>query len=165
MTTNVNVLFVDDSTAFLETFTELCAVLSHQTWGIECTASVDRALAVLQTKPIDLVVLDLGMPMMDGAQLTGMIKQRHPAIKIAVMTGDATDSQRADALAGGAELFVEKPVTPAGIRSVFNLLNDLVGRSPRKNSGGPARQDAPVEDFVVVATDDGKSKPTDGGKK
>jgi len=166
MATDVNVLFVDDSTAFLETFTELCAVLSHQSWGIECAASVDRALAVLQAKPIDLVVLDLGMPMMDGSQLTGMIKQRHPAIKIAVMTGNATDSKRADALAGGAELFVEKPVTPAGIRSVFKLLNDLVVRSPSENSDGPARPDsAPVEDFVVVATYNGKWNPTDGGKK
>jgi CheY-like chemotaxis protein len=146
------VLFVDDSMAFLETFTELCEVFSNQTWGIECATSVNRALAILQETPVDLVVLDVGMPMVDGLQLLGIIRQRYPGMKIAVMTGNATESKRADALANGAELFIEKPVTPEGIKSVFNLLNDLVSWSRRE---GPAAA-APNGDFVVVATYDGK---------
>ena len=72
------VLFVDDSMAFLETFTELCEVFSSQTWGIECATSVDRALAILQETPVDLVVLDVGMPMVDGLQLLGIIHRRYP---------------------------------------------------------------------------------------
>ncbi len=159
MATTLNVLFVDDSLAFLETFTELCTVLSHQTWQVDCADSVDRALAVLQSKPVDLVVLDLGLPLTDGSQLISIIKQRYPVIKMAVMTGNATDSQRADALAHGADLFIEKPVSPAGIRSAFDLLNDLVARLPREKSLAPA------EDFVFVATYDGKWSSPDPGKK
>jgi CheY-like chemotaxis protein len=160
MATMVNVLFVDDDRVFLETFTELCTVLSHQTWGIECAVSVDCALAILRQKPIHLVVLDLGMPLISGSQLLGIIKQYYPAIKIAVLTGNATDGKRADILALGAELFIEKPVTPAGIRSVFNLLNDLVLSSPIEKSAAAA-----PDDLVVVATDDGKWNPAGGAKK
>lgn len=155
----VNVLFVDDDRVFLETFTELCIVLSNQTWGIECAVSVDCALAVLQQKPIHLVVLDLGMPLISGSQLLGVIKQYYPAIKIAVMTGNATDGKRTDVLALGAELFIEKPVTSAGIRSVFNLLNDLVLSLPIEKSA------AAPDDFVVVATYDGKWNPAGNEKK
>jgi len=146
------VLFVDDSMAFLETFTELCEVFSSQTWGIECATSVDRALAILQETPVDLVVLDVRMPMVDGLQLLGIIRRLYPGMKIAVMTGNATESKRADALANGAELFIEKPVTPEGIKSVFNLLNDLVSWSRRESPAAAA----PNGDFVVVATYDGK---------
>lgn len=163
MATTRSVLFVDDSVAFLETFTELCTVLSRQAWQVECANSVDRALAVLQAKPIDLVVLDLGMPLMDGSQLVGLIKQRYPAIKMAVMTGNATDTGRADALANGADLFVEKPVSPAGIRQVFNLLNDLMAPLPPEKSVNTAG--LPEDEFVVVATYDGKWSSPNGEKK
>jgi len=134
------VLFVDDSMAFLETFSELCGVLSNQTWEIQSATSADRALALLQEKTADLVVLDVGMPMVDGLQLLGIINRRYPGMKIAVMTGNATESKRADALANGAELFIEKPVTPAGIQSVFNMLNDLVLWAHREGFSGALRQ-------------------------
>src|SRR5258708_309790 len=55
-----HVLFVDDSMAFLETFGELCSALSNQTWEIHSATTADSALAVLQEKSVDLVVLDMG---------------------------------------------------------------------------------------------------------
>jgi hypothetical protein len=42
------------------------------------------------------------------------------------MTGNASEAKRADSLANGAELFLEKPTTADGMRGVFNMLNDLV---------------------------------------
>ncbi len=134
------VLFVDDSMAFLETFTDLCEVLSHNTWAIQCATSADRALAILSGSSMDLVVLDVGMPMVDGLQLLGIVNRRYPGLKIAVMTGNATEAKRADALANGAELFIEKPVTPEGIKSVFNMLNDLVSWAYREGFTGALRQ-------------------------
>ena len=134
------VLFVDDSMAFLESFTEFCTLLSNNCWDIYCAATADRALAILQEMPFDLVVLDVGMPMLDGLQLLGIISRRYPAIKIAVMTGNANEARRADSLASGAELFIEKPVTPDGIKVVFNMLNDLVSWTDREGFTGALRQ-------------------------
>ncbi len=121
----VQVLFVDDSLAFLELFGGLCAEFSRQTWKVHKAASADAALALLRETVLDLVVLDIGMPMLDGLQLLGIINRRHPGLKVAVMTGSATESKRADALANGAELFLEKPVTAEGMQAVFNMLHDL----------------------------------------
>ena len=134
------VLFVDDSMAFLESFTELCSLLSNDTWAIHSAPTADRALAILHEHPIDLAVLDIGMPMLDGLQLLGIINRRYPAIKLAVMTGKASDAKRADSLAGGAELFIEKPVSPDGIKVVFNMLNDLVSWTHREGFTGALRQ-------------------------
>src|SRR6266567_7110997 len=120
------VLFADDSRAFNETFSELCSFLAKQTWAVHCATSADQALSILQQHPIDLAVLDIGIPMVDGIQLLGIIKRRHPSVRIAVLTGKATESNRAACLAGGADLFVEKPVSADGSKVVFNMLNDLV---------------------------------------
>lgn len=121
-----HVLFVDDSMAFLESFGDLCVELSSRRWVVHTAVSADRALTLLQQCVMDLVVLDIAMPTLDGLQLLGMIKRRHPNLKIVVLTGVATDERRAQALAGGAELFLEKPVTEESLRATFNVLNDLV---------------------------------------
>ncbi len=139
-TRKFQVLFVDDSLAFLETFTELCAVLSNQTWEMHSAASADRALAVLQQYPVDLVVLDIVMPLVDGLQLLGIISRRYSGVKIVVMTARANEGNRATCLAGGAELFIEKPVSPDGIKMVFNMLNDLVTWTHREGFSGALRQ-------------------------
>ena len=133
------VLLVDDSMAFLELFGGLCAEYSGQTWNIHKATSADAALALLHEAVVDLVLLDISMPMLDGLQLLGIINRRHPGLKIAVMTGSATEGKRADALANGAELFLEKPVTVDGMRSAFNMLQDLLSWS-REGFTGALRQ-------------------------
>jgi CheY-like chemotaxis protein len=135
-----HVLFVDDSMAFLETFSKLCSVFANDTWEIHSALTADRALAILQESPIDLVVLDIGIPVVDGLQLLGIINQRYPGLKLAVMTGSATESNRAACLSNGAELFIEKPVSPDGIRVVFNMLSDLMSWAHREGFSGALRQ-------------------------
>jgi CheY-like chemotaxis protein len=135
-----HVLFVDDSMAFLEMFGELCSALSNKTWEIHSATSADRALAILQETRIDLVVLDIRMPTLDGIQLLGIINRRHPDVKVAVITGIANEANRAAALANGAELFIEKPVSPDSIKIVFNMLNDLISWERRTGFSGALRQ-------------------------
>ncbi len=134
------VLLVDDSMAFLETIGEMFELLSHKSWEIHKAAAADQALNLLQQHPIELAVVDINMPMLDGVQLLGVIQRRHPDVKKVVLTGHATDPNRANSLAHGAELFLEKPVTANGIVSVFNLLNDLFVWSQREGFSGTLRQ-------------------------
>jgi CheY-like chemotaxis protein len=135
-----HVLFVDDSMAFLETFGELCAALSNQTWTIYSATTADRALAILKDNPIALVVLDIRMPTLDGIQLLGIIHRRHPDVKVAVITGNANETNRAAALSNGAELFIEKPISADAIKVVFNMLNDLVSWEQPTGFSGALRQ-------------------------
>lgn len=73
-----------------------------------------------------MVVLDIGMPLLDGAQLLGIIHQRYPNIKKVVLTGAIDDRRRSACLANGAELFLVKPATDDGWTLVFNMLTSLV---------------------------------------
>jgi CheY-like chemotaxis protein len=134
------VLLVDDSMAFLELFGGLCTEFAKGSWQIHTAASADLALAVLAERSVDLVVLDIGMPMLDGIQLLGIIKRRYPDIKIVVLTGMATEANRTASLSNGAELFLEKPITADGIKAIFNMLNDLILWTHQKGFSGTLRQ-------------------------
>jgi CheY-like chemotaxis protein len=123
---NYRVLFVDDSMAFLEMVTDVFGAREEKTWEIHTASSPDKALAILQQKLIDLVVLDIGMPLLDGVQLLGLIQQRYPNIKKVVLTGESDDSHRAACLANGAELYLLKPGDEDGWRLIFNMLTSLL---------------------------------------
>src|SRR5581483_5201164 len=60
------VLLVDDSVALIETMGSLFNILSNSAWEIHTASTPDRALAILQQASIDLAVLDLAMPLLDG---------------------------------------------------------------------------------------------------
>jgi CheY-like chemotaxis protein len=120
------VLFVDDSMAFLEMITDLFSTRADITWEVLTATSPDKALAILQQKLVDLIVLDIGMPLLDGVQLLGLIHQQYPNIKKVVLTGETDDRHRAACLAKGAELFLSKPGDEAGWQLIFNLFSSLL---------------------------------------
>ena len=134
------VLLVDDSMAFLEMAGELFELFSNGGWEIHRTSGADQALLIIQQHQIELAVLDLNMPMLDGVQLLGIIHRRHPEVKKVVLTGVANETNRARCLATGAELFLEKPITPDGMRFVFNVLSDLMTWNQREGFSGALRQ-------------------------
>lgn len=134
------VLFVDDDNAFLEAITELYAILGDKTWEIHRASTADQALAALQQKAIDLVVLDIGMPVLDGAQLLNLIHRRYPDIKKAILTGSVGEGHRDDCLANGAELFIQKPLSSDGMKAVFTTLNELILWARSEGFSGMLRQ-------------------------
>ncbi|HET7872773.1 MAG TPA: response regulator, partial [Terriglobales bacterium] len=119
-------LLVDDSMAFLETAGEIFNHLSGGAWEIQTACGADQALRLIKQGQLQLAVLDIHMPMLDGLQLLALLRRRHPEIKLVVLTAMATEALRAECLAAGAELFLEKPATPDGFHFVFNVMNDLL---------------------------------------
>ena len=143
------VLFVDDDLAFLEAITELYAMLGDKTWEIHRASTADQALATLQHNAIDLVVLDIGMPVLDGVQLLNLIHRRYPDVKKAILTGSASATDRAACLANGAELFIQKPLSTDGMKAVFTTLNELITWAQRKGFSGMLRQ-VGLQDVIQI---------------
>jgi CheY-like chemotaxis protein len=134
------VLLVDDSMAFLETVSEMFDAIGNKAWEIHKAAAADQALTILHQHQFDLAVLDINMPMLDGVQLLRMIHRRYPEIKKVILTGNASETLRATCLENGAELFLEKPTAPDGMRFVFNVLSDLIRWNQREGFSGTLRQ-------------------------
>jgi CheY-like chemotaxis protein len=134
------ILFVDDERAFLETVTALFSDWSKNTWQIHRADSADQALEILKTQKIDLIVVDANMPVLDGVQFIRILNRRHPELKKAVLTGFATEEKRSACLSNGVELFIEKPRSADGLKSVFVMLDELMTWAPREGFQGMLRR-------------------------
>src|SRR5262245_48554827 len=64
----VQLLLVDDSMAFLESAGDMFTALANGEWEIHRACGADEALTIIQQRPIDIAVIDINMPMLDGLQ-------------------------------------------------------------------------------------------------
>ena len=97
------VLVVDDTPQNIRL---LDAVLSPRGYTVIPATSGQEALNAVAEAPPDIILLDIQMPVMDGVEATHLIKSRWPAIKVIVLTVQAT--RRGEALAAGAATFLLK---------------------------------------------------------
>lgn len=73
-------------------------------------ADGDQALAVFRANHLDLVLLDLNMPRLDGLLVLREMLQAVATIPVIVMSGTATANQGQLLIDEGARLFIEKPI-------------------------------------------------------
>lgn len=73
-----------------------------------------EALAILDREPVDAVLTDLVMPAMDGVALMRALRQDHPALPFAVITGYVELSHLLTAMRLGAEDCLFKPFDDLG---------------------------------------------------
>ena len=114
--------------------------LSADQWEIHCASTADTALELLKQRKMDLVVVDVVMPLLDGVQFLHLLGKRYPDVKKISFTGLATENKRTACLAAGAELFIEKPRSSDGLRSVFVMLDELMTWKPREGFQGMLRK-------------------------
>ena len=106
-----NILAVDDEEDILEL---LRFNLNREGYRVSGAASGEEALRIVRTKPIDLIVLDLMLPGLDGLDVTRKIKNdpkiRH--IPIIMLTAKGEEADVVTGLELGASDYVTKPFSP-----------------------------------------------------
>jgi two-component system OmpR family response regulator len=104
-----SILMVEDDLQITELLEEYL-----DRYGLE-TLSVDRpstALDKLRTEQYDLVLLDLGLPEMDGLELCKIIKSDHPQLPVIISTARHDTSDKVIAFDSGADDYIAKPYDP-----------------------------------------------------
>lgn len=94
-------------------------------FAVECAASAKEALAMIESEPIDLVLLDNMMPEMTGMDLLRLLRATQSCAELPVIMVTAlSDSSRiVEALASGANDYVTKPIDfPVALARVEALL-------------------------------------------
>jgi DNA-binding NtrC family response regulator len=102
-----NVLFVDDEMEFLETLLKRMKKRDLEASGVK---SGEQALEFLAQNRVDVVVLDVKMPGMDGIQALKEIKKLHPLIEVVMLTGHASVEVAIQGMELGAFDYLMKPV-------------------------------------------------------
>ena len=101
------VLLVDDDEAFLESAAAILAA-DDRLAVVGAARDGAEAVALVEQSPPDLVLMDIGMPAVDGVEATRAIHARLPAMPVVMLTG-RTGRAEADAAAeAGAIGYVQK---------------------------------------------------------
>jgi DNA-binding NtrC family response regulator len=103
----MRLLLVDDEERFLATTRILL-----EKRGVETATATNGsdALKVLEERPVDVVILDVKMPGMDGVEVLRRIKQKYPLVEVVMLTGHASVESAVEGLKLGAFDYVMKPI-------------------------------------------------------
>lgn len=114
------ILIIDDD-ADIRSSLEL--YLKYEGFAVELAANAAAGLDIIERTAVDLVLLDVKMPGMDGMEALGRILEIRPALSIIMISGHADIKTAVDAIKKGAEDFLEKPLDPD--RTVVIVRNAL----------------------------------------
>jgi DNA-binding response OmpR family regulator len=120
------VLVVEDDPDIVELITHY---LETEGFRVETLGDGEKALERLQTRPFDLLILDLQLPGMDGLTLCAALRRdpRTEQVPIIMLTARGDESDRIVGLEVGADDYVVKPFSPkelvARARALFRRLD------------------------------------------
>lgn len=101
------VLLVDDETDFTDT---LVSRLKKRQIAVEGVYSGRQAMRYLESHDVDVVVLDVRMPDMDGIETLKEIKAAYPLIEVLMLTGHANMEVAIEGMQLGAFDYLMKPI-------------------------------------------------------
>jgi DNA-binding response OmpR family regulator len=123
-----HILVVDDEPRIAEIARDY---LERAGFRVTTAGSGPDALSIARTRRPDLIVLDLGLPHMDGLDVTRTLRQ-HSSVPIIMLTARVDESDKLIGLELGADDYVTKPFSPkelvARVRAVFRRVDAVPER-------------------------------------
>ena len=102
-----NVLLVDDEVPFVETITKR---LTKRKLTVKSSFSGQEALdAMAESQDVEVVILDVKMPGMDGIETLQRLKSQFPLVEVIMLTGHATVESAIEGMKLGAFDYLMKP--------------------------------------------------------
>jgi DNA-binding response OmpR family regulator len=118
------VLVVDDDAALRHALTSLLDQAGYRT---DQARDGPEALTKLQQQPVDLLLLDIGLPGISGLDVLAQTRTQTAPPRVIMMTADDTPEALLRAFHAQAHRFVRKPFPP---RRIVEAVNDVLAASP-----------------------------------
>jgi two-component system OmpR family response regulator len=119
----VRILVVEDEAALSR---QLAQSLGRAGYAVDCAADGERADFLGQTEQYDAVVLDLGLPRIDGLTVLRRWREAGLAVPVLVLTARATWHEKVQGIDGGADDYLAKPFR---MEELLARLRALIRRS------------------------------------
>ena len=154
----LRILLVEDNTV-----NQRVALLQLRKLGYvpDTALNGEQALAAVQTRPYDVVLMDCHMPVMDGYTATQRIreweqKNQRPRLRILAMTADAGRGDAEHCYAAGMDDFITKPVHLPELNAALERVNTTASAAAAGSLELQVSAPTPMEDatldFTVLAT-------------
>ena len=168
------ILIVDDEPDILSTLKDVLEDEGYRTIGV---TTGEEALSFIERELPDIVILDVWLEGIDGIEVLGQIKEKHPDIPVLIISGHGTIETAIKAVKLGAYDFIEKPIDldrlllriekaleESKLRREYQLLKqqqkkELIGESPQmKELLKQIHLVAPTDCWVLIYGESGTGK-------
>ncbi len=118
-----SILFVDDDAKVLQALERMLYPLRME-WEMQFVGGASQALTLLAQHPCDVIVSDMRMPDMDGAQLLAKVRHQHPQMIRIGLSGQSPQEMDLRAVRS-AHQYLAKPCTPELLKATVTRLSSL----------------------------------------
>ena len=119
----MRILVAEDETRIAE---QLAAALGSAGYAVDCASDGEHADFLAHTEDYDAIVLDLGLPNIDGLTLLRRLREAGLAVPVLILTARASWHEKVQGIDGGADDYVAKPFQ---IEEVLARLRALIRRA------------------------------------
>lgn len=119
MSEDIRVLIADDDPIIHDSFARLLD--SQDGIKVEATASNGAEALTKMTRSIDVALIDVDMPILDGIEAAKLIRKSYPQTTIIMLTAFEHEDSLAQALAAGVQGFLTKNTTPKEIAQELHM--------------------------------------------
>lgn len=123
------ILLVDDEKDFVQTLSKR---LQMRDIGSAFVHDGEEALALLQEEELDVMVLDLKMPGIDGMEVLKRVKQESPNTEVIILTGHGSQQDEQKAKELGAFAYLNKPVDIAVLTEYMQQAQKKVNEAKKE---------------------------------
>ena len=116
MSAQIQILLVDDEVRFLQTLAER---LTIRDFDVVTATNGFQALEKARGYNLDLAIVDLKMPGMDGEELLAKLKQEHPLMEVVILTGHGSAASKQRCQEVGSYSYLGKPCEMAELVGVL----------------------------------------------
>ena len=121
-----NILIVDDNEVNIDVTSELIESFAKEKGydlSILSASNGKEAVEICDKQDIDIIFMDLMMPLMDGSEATKIIKQKNPKVMIIVVSAVGVEDKQKEMLLNGAEDYIIKPLVASVFKSRVKQLS------------------------------------------
>lgn len=115
-----HVLLVEDNPDDVMLILRALAKVDHLTIEADYVGLLSEALTHVATHHTDVVLLDLALPDGSGLDIVGRLKSSESRPAVVVITGQGSEAMAVNAMRGGADNYVTKPVRPSELELVLS---------------------------------------------
>lgn len=130
MEIKAHILAIDDDKTILQLYSR---ILEQAGYSVDLASDGEVAMTMLETRPPDLVILDIKMPVMDGYHVLNLIRERSN-VPVIMVTGVREAVSVDKALDTGADDYLTKPFHIAEL--VARVQTKLRRMPPKARNGG-----------------------------
>ncbi|WP_443937469.1 response regulator [Pedobacter sp. MW01-1-1] len=144
----ISIAIVDDHTLFRSGLVSLLEEFEELNIVFEATNGIDLQAKLAQSNPVQLILMDINMPQMDGYQATKWVKDNYPGIFILALSMFEEEQAIIGMLRAGAVGYMLKESNPS---DVLTAIKAIVSKGFYMNEMVSGR--------LLIAVKDGDSKP------